>query len=229
MHQPLKYYVYISDTKVEQLYAQIPPSLRKGIATELSVDVKPWGVGIGASIKKEQDLETRYSKLKGVVRYLEKHMSDDIGWIDAPRAYFKGSLPMFWAPLPTRDNTKVVYFGGSTGQTLLGLGGSAYHVIGKKGDASIGEPSSDLPSLVAVLTKELQLQPHSSNLDYFYDEDAALNAIEVMAQNVRGTAQNLEFLAKKLVYDPSSTAHGRIRPRSKYVLFGTPIYVAYAE
>jgi hypothetical protein len=136
---------------------------------------------------------------------------------------------MFWGKIPTRDNTILVFFAGATEQTLLALGGSAYHVLGKVGDATIGEPSSDLPSLVDILGEELQLQPRLPDREDFYDEDAALNAIEVMTRRMKGTAQHLEFLAKRLAYDPSSLTHGRTRRRAKHVLFGTPIYVALAE
>lgn len=229
MYPPLKHYVYVSDTKVDMYYAQIPPPLLAGIAAELTVDLKVLGSGVSTTLKKEQAEKTRYDKLQVVVKYLEEHRSSDIGWIDAPLVYFKGTLPMFWGKLPTRDNTKMVFFAGATEQTLLVLGGSAYHVIGKVGDATIGESSSDLPSLVDILGEELQLQPRSLDREDFYDEDAALNAIEVMTRKMKGTAQHLEFLAKRLAYDPSSLTHGRTRRRAKHVLFGTPIYVALAE
>jgi hypothetical protein len=229
MHPSLKHYLYVSDTKVDMYYAQIPQPILAGIAAELTLDLKVLGSGVSTTLKKEQTQETRYSKLQVVVKYLEEHMSSDIGWIDAPLAYFKGTLPMFWGKLPTRNNTKMVFFAAATEQTLLALGGSAYHVTRTIGDATIGEPSSDLPSLVALLAEELKLQPPSPDQEDFYDEDAALNAIEVMTRQMKGTAQHLEFLAKRLAYDPSSLAHGRIRTRAKHVLFGTPIYVALTE
>jgi hypothetical protein len=229
MHSPLKHYVYVSDTKVDMYFAQIPSPVLARIATELTLDLKILGLGVSAALKKEQTQETRYSRLKVVVKYMEENMSADIGWVDDPRAFFTGTLPMYWGLFPTRDKTKVVYFGGSTGQTLLGLGGSAYHVIGETGDATIGEPTSNLPSLVAILGEELQLHPNLPSQENFFDEDEALNAIKVMTRQMRGTAQNLEFLAKKLIYDPKSLAHGRIRPRQKHVLFGTPIYVALVD
>ena len=113
MHQNPKYYIYVSDTKVNQLYDQIPKKLLGKIASELTLDLKPYGVGIGATFKKEQAQETRFSKLKIVIQYLEKFMSEEIGWVDAPGVYFKGTLPMFWGRLPKRENTEAVYFGGS--------------------------------------------------------------------------------------------------------------------
>ena len=154
-------------------------------------------------------------------------MPKDIGSVDAPGVYFKGILPMFWGSLPTWDNTRVVYFGGATQQTLLGLGGSAHHLIGQRGDLKVGEPSSDIPSLVAVLYKELQLK--FPNLEYFFDENATLDVIEVMARQAKGTTQTLEFFAKRLAYDSGKPTPDRINPRQKSALFGTPIYVALAD
>jgi hypothetical protein len=229
MYPPLKHYVYISDTKVDMYYAQIPSPLLESIAAELTIDLKVFGSGVSTTLRRDAQDKTRYDKLQVVIKYLEEHRSSDIGWIDSPLTYFKGVLPLYWGKLPTRDNTKMVFFAGKTEQTLLTLGGSTYHVIGKVSDATIGEPSSDLPSLVDILGEELQLHPRSPNREEFYDEDAALNAIEIMMQQMRGTSQSLEFIAKKLAYDPSSLTHGRRRRRAKHVLFGTPIYVALAE
>jgi Family of unknown function (DUF7019) len=229
MHPPLKHYLYVSDAKVDMYFADIPPGLLEGLAVELALDLKVLGAGVSAMLKPGQIQDSRISRLKVVLKYMEKHMSSKIGQIDAPLEYFRGTLPMFWGKLPTQNNIRTVFFTGSTEQTLLTLGGSAYHVIGKKGDATIGESSSDLPTLIDILAEELQLQPRSLDREDFYDEDAALNAIEVMTRRVKGIPQCLEFLAKKLAYDPSSLTHGRTHRREKHVLFGTPIYVALAE
>lgn len=94
MDSKMKYYLYVSDAKVDMLYSQIDKSLLKKIAVELSINLKPLGAGLGATIKQIQSEETRYSKLRLVVEYVEKHL--DVGWIDGPETYFKGSLPMSW-------------------------------------------------------------------------------------------------------------------------------------
>ncbi|MBO0797078.1 MAG: hypothetical protein J2P36_39875, partial [Ktedonobacteraceae bacterium] len=86
----------------------------------------------------------------------------------------------------------------ATEQTLLALGGSAYHIIGQIGDATIGEPSSDLSSLLKILNEELQFHSRSPDREDFYDKDAALNAIEVMMRRMKGITQPLEFLVKRI-------------------------------
>src|SRR6266852_4520283 len=112
MGQILKSYKYISDTKVDMLYEQIPGGLLEKIAVELNINLKLTVVEAGAAVKRNLPVETRYSRLQVVVKYLEKHQSSDIGTIDAPKAYFKGVLPMHWRliPPPPRDQAKVVYW-----------------------------------------------------------------------------------------------------------------------
>src|SRR5258708_35843682 len=83
----IKHYIYISYTKVDMLYAQINKKWLEKVAVELSIDLKPLGAGLSATFKQKQPEETRYSKLRIVVEYIEKYLS--IGWVDAPGTYFK--------------------------------------------------------------------------------------------------------------------------------------------
>ena len=53
MHPQLKHYVYVSDTKVDMYYAQIPSLLLAGIAAELTIVV--------VSVKSGQVLGRRVS------------------------------------------------------------------------------------------------------------------------------------------------------------------------
>src|SRR5436309_3024639 len=93
----MKYYIYISDTKLDMLYPQIPKALLKRIASELSINLKLLGAEANIVAKNDQSNETRYSKVKIVTEYIEKHL--DVGSIDAPSTYFKGTLPMAWGTL----------------------------------------------------------------------------------------------------------------------------------
>jgi len=88
----MKYYIYISDTKVDMLYPQIPKSLLKKIASSLNIDLKLLGVEVSVSGKSNPSDETRYTKVKIVSEYIEKHI--DVGTIDAPSTYLKGTLSM---------------------------------------------------------------------------------------------------------------------------------------
>src|SRR5258708_39832202 len=127
----MKYYVYISDTKVDMLYPQIPKSLLKKIASNLSIDLKLLGAEVNIGAKGSPSDETRYAKVKIVSEYIEKHL--DVGTVDAPSTYVKGRLSM-------RQGTfkdQAAYFGGETTQTVLALCGSIKHIIGSNMGAEI--------------------------------------------------------------------------------------------
>ncbi len=219
MDTKMKHYIYISDTKVDMLYSQIDNSLLKKIAVELSIDLKPLGAGLGTIIKPNQSEETRYSKLRLVVEYVEKHLN--VGWIDAPETYFKGTLPMGWGLIRilARHNEQqqppfAVYFGGSTDRTTFGMVGSAHHLIGQKNDASKRDialyytPNEMLKALV------METEPPPAD---------ATSIISYANREVRGklmlSSESLEFLAKTYVYEKGSRS----------TLLGSPIYVAFAN
>lgn len=215
----MKHYIYISDTKVDMLYSQIDKGLLKKIAVELSIDLKPLGTGLGAMIKPNQPEETLYSKLRLVVEYVEKHLN--VGWIDAPETYFKGSLPMGWGLLRSvaRHNEQqqppyAVYFGGFTERTIFGMVGSAHHMIGPRNDA----PKSDIllyytpNEMLKAIVMESEPPPSDSTRMISYANRG------VMDQLMR-PSEPLEFLAKTYVYEKGSRS----------ILLGSPIYVAFAN
>lgn len=209
-----KYFIYISEAKIDILYSQIPKSLLENFAIELSIDLKPLGAGVSATVKQNQPEETRFSKLRLVRAYIEKHLR--AGWVDAPEAYFTGSLPMRWGLYPEAA-PRLVYFGGFTNSTILGLGGSPQHVLGNRGATSMDGLS---PSILPALLSALETQPsYSSNPQ----QQGSLQVVEYTTRNLRGPTQNLEFLARTLLRVPKE---GNDR---SYILLGSPIYVALAD
>lgn len=216
----MKFYIYISDAKVDMLYSQIPQGPLKKIATELRIDLNILGAGIGTTLKKEQIEQNRYSRLQVVVKYIEKQKNPKIGTVDAPETFFKGTLPMLWGPL----TEEIVYFAGSTEQTILGLGGSLHHVIGNNGGTTGGVGGSSMPfEMVNALIKGLQ--PQGSYPDEFFDPVLALMTVESLFGERAGTGQQLEFLATKYLSGPSQLA---AQGEPTQVLLGSPIYVALA-
>lgn len=85
-----KFYVYISDSKVEMLYQQIPQEVKSKLAAELKFNLQI----LEATFKQDAPAETRISRLKIVSEYIEKQ--SDIGTLDKPGEYFKGHLAMRW-------------------------------------------------------------------------------------------------------------------------------------
>jgi len=215
----MRYYVYVSDSKVDMLYSQMPRGIRDRIAAELKIDLKV----ISVSVSGKRSEETRYSKLQLVTTFLEKNAS--IGSVHAPEAYFRGRLPMRWGPYGSEDS-EMVYFGAVTSGTVVGLGGSMQHVIGAMGEsvAPTGTPGlSSAPFYItSVLRHELGLTPASVDDDELGLEDTWNSNVLHATRRMRGPLQGLEFLARRLLF-------GRYHDTEIRVLPGTPIYVALAE
>jgi hypothetical protein len=194
-----KYYVYISDNKVNMLYAQVGPGI---VARRDSI-----------------------GKLDAILADLGQ--GGRIGTIDEPKEYFAGTIPMRWGPCafelaPQLTPSPLVYFGGATKRTVVGLGGSAKHVIGEVGSAKPGAHSC-LPYFILQLRKELgeSLPIPSEN------EDQSLMAVYVATMNGKGPSQELEFVAKRLAYGPCPAKFfSSKKPEKEKVLVGTPLYVA---
>ena len=88
----MKFYVYVSDTKVDMLYAQISPRARNSIATQLKIDLKL----LSATFSEEPREATRFSKLQLVTEFIDKH--EKVGTVDEPDHYFKGIMYLRWGP-----------------------------------------------------------------------------------------------------------------------------------
>ena len=217
----LDYYVYVSDAKVEMLFDQIPRSFLSGTAGELKVNL---GI-VTSTLKQDSAGNNRFTKLKTVRSYIEQHF--DVGTIDQPGEYFAGTISMRWGPY--HGGSELVYFGGRTADTILGLGGSAGHVLGARG-ISGAHSHSATPILVSVLCEGLGLQEPDGNKQWAQqigrgrDSNAiALDAVELATTQMQGPEQTFEFLAKKLLF-----GSGRCRG-SRQILLGTPLYVSMVE
>ena len=193
-----KYYVYISDSKVNMLYAQGPVTVAR---------------------------RDSIGKLDAVLADLAR--GSRIGTIDEPKEYFAGTMPMRWGPcafphVSQLTPSPLVYFGGTTETTVVGLGGSAKHVIGEVGSAMAGAHST-LPYFILQLRKELG----ESIPGLLENEDQSLMAVYVATMYGEGPSQELEFVAKRLAYGPCPAKFfSTKKPEKEKVLVGTPLYVA---
>jgi hypothetical protein len=214
----LKYYVYVSRSKVEMLYAQIPLQQRRTLAATLQIDVPQEGHVVPDSESIDAALST---KTKLVVAFLENQ--DLVGTIDEPRPYFKGRLPMRWGTYA--GLREVVYFGGETAKTILGLGGSLKHVVGLPGACSAFSYSAT-PYLVHVLSRELGIseKPWPDLPDSDEGLNArALRAVELATQQCKGPMEEIDFCARTLLRGTTWDGDGR------QVVLGSPIYAALID
>lgn len=202
-----RYYLYISESKVDMLLAQIDPGMSRQRSAETGVNLKVF------SARRTSESPTgaaRTERLQRVVRHLEDH--GDLGSVDDPGQFFWGLLPMRWGPFRSQTSS-LVYFGGTTENTVVGLGGSSHHVLGSPPIAA------DLPGLAGSMTPAMLDEISHGVLDPAEDDDA-LGAVREATLESRGPTQNVEFVAKRLL-------HGVVEGQA--VLLGTPLYVAMVD
>jgi hypothetical protein len=217
-----KHFLYLSPTKIDSIFYQVDQGSLRSIAKKLTIDLKM----VKAEVSSETRTETIYARLKVVLSYLERHSL--VGSIDQPGQYFAGSLPMKWGPYigwrETPEQSKLVYFGGATSETILGLGGSIENVFGNVG-SSVSDSHSSSPSMLRALQKDLGLRlsrevPEDIREE---DEDEALTAVEVASSEMKGPLQQVEFVAKRLLW---GDAKGWWGLQGSKTLLGSPIYAA---
>jgi hypothetical protein len=215
----MRYYVYISDAKVEMLYSQIPPRLLENIAGKLTIDLKLVKTEFSES-PKEKSL---HSKLLIVENYLKD--ADLVGDPASTKGYIAGIKNMRWGSY----ESGLVYFGYDDDVTL-GLGGSRKHVIGSVGD---GNPHSHsaTPFLVDAINEELGRNDQWSAVRGSHNpESMALAGVELATTQMEGVTQKFEFLARTLLRYPSElfeyTWHGK---SGKPIILGTPLFVAHVD
>ena len=230
--QVVKDYVYISARKVEKFYAQIPKPLVSRIVAKLTLDLQPLKLEL-AERPVERNL---YVKLAIVLRQIEKETG--VGTIDKPTKFFAGELPLHWGPYGDYyGKPDLIFFGGFTRSTVLGLGGSLEHVIGAKPKAKM-DSRSDTPWLVDALLRHergRRLWPNAQNSRFRQlDREMHLQAVEVAVRETekrRKLAERMEFVAVRLAKDRVTGEWNqpwakKEHKTQKWVLLGSPIYVA---
>ncbi|MBU2666208.1 hypothetical protein KOI35_22155 [Actinoplanes bogorensis] len=200
-----RYFVYISDAKVEMLLQQIKPEALRKRTSEVGLGLKFLTAKRGAETLAGAE---RTARLDQVVRYLNDY--GDLGTVEEPGQFFGGLMPLRWGPTVGADGFPMVYFGGRAGKTVLGLGGSRAHVFGtppgpEPQPLPIGR--SMLPSLLDGITR--------------VDGIEAPAAVRETTDALRGPEQTMEFVAKRLLDEPG--------PDGERVLLGSPLYVALVD
>lgn len=222
-----RYYLYISDSKVDMLLGQIDPAFKDRRTSEFSMSLRLFG----ARRSTESSVgDERTARLERVVRHLEEH--GVLGAVDEPEQFFWGLMPMRWGPFAGDPRSSLIYFGGRSEGTIVGLGGSSGHMLG-----SASQPDRLLsPSLMPSLLRGLSADPEIAALfdDRAEGADAheadrnALRAVHLANTLLSGPLQNAEFVAKRLLHGPSPYPEHDPRDGMS-VLLGSPLYVALVD
>jgi len=237
---PLRYFLYISDTKLEMLFEQIDPALRRTISAEATIDLKLASLTLRQA---DPPPAARTAKLRMVERYIDTHHR--VGTIGAPgHDYFRGSMPMQWGWLAdggyhdmSISGLDTVFFRGERASYVVVLAGSRRHVLGEQPAAEDSRlfAHSATPNIFAVIGEHISRSPGLSQ--HWRDQwEVPVDPPEVGLRDaaqleLRGPSQNLEFLALTLIQDDGVPIHIGGWPETTeqvHAVLGTPLYVAVA-
>lgn len=226
----LRFFIYISDAKVSMLYDQLAGATKTSVSIRSKLRL---AIAEVERTRLTEPSETLFAKLDAAVVALRSQ--EQIGNIDEPGTYFEGEFPMRWGLYQDHGRpdgeAPLVYFGGETESTVLGLGGSARHVIGFSGATSTGSRSAT-PYLVAQLLDGLGADPTGWNSWRSSKEHSGVSEVfEAIAwanHNLKGPTQTLKFVAKTLAVGAARsnvTESGEL----KKCILGSPIFVEFAR
>ncbi|MGW1254773.1 DUF7019 family protein [Streptomyces sp. NPDC002513] len=246
---PLRYFVYVSDSKLDMLYEQIDPALRRRVSAEARVDLKLASVTLKQA---EAPEASRMAKLRLVEHYIDTH--HQIGTIQAPgQSFFRGSMPMQWGWLAIQDyrinpvtegdvtrytTPSTAFFKGRLGSDLVVLAGSQHHVMGARPTETHGLYAfSSTPSIMAVIGEHIssltELDEYwryvqgRRRMDHPTVAEAREHGLEAAAMvDLSGPAQHVEFLAVPLL-EGNIRVWGEGEREPAHAVLATPIYVAH--
>lgn len=219
------YPTFLSEQTIHPLLKQIPRNEAKFIAAELGID--PQLLSSKGALAPNDKKQALFAQAFAVATYLEKHHPDQIGTIDGPRRYVRGTLTMFSHMLYNRaDKPGFAYFGGTTPHTILGLSGPSNAIcvptqteIANKNGSRL---ASTLPFLLEVCASDLEI--HATR---FYMDDPAIN-LSLAFYSMRALSDNgqpairYSFFAK--VKLDSAYVKADLQP-SKHILLASPLYI----
>jgi len=195
----LKFYLYISNAKLEMLYGQFHNAAK--LTRKMSASAK--ALGLSAQIESStEEAFTQDEKLKSVIAELKTQ--GKVGSPANPNEYIQGTMRMRWGLFDdcrTRQENEppLVFFGGVDKDIplIVGLGGSTKHVVGHEG-ASSTYSRSCTPTLVKWLQEGLSCDRPPEIPLWFgkrEEESEVFSSIACAIHYLRPPTQDLEFFA----------------------------------
>ena len=205
----IHYYKYISDSKIDMLFNQIPDKDIDELSEGLEFDFKILKYKMDA--KKVNQKASREYKTQVVENFINTKLIDEVGSIDQPKKWIRGKLNMRWG-----IESQGVWFCVKKGRHILFLGGSEKHLIGRNSEDSYHV--SDFPEILNMIVNKT-----TEKEDSVFDPDNlsfGLGAIVDFSEgNWGGIDQEFDFLARNL-FGPINTSNG-----VHSITIGSPIFV----
>jgi len=202
----MEYYLYISESKVNMLFPQIPEAAKGKLGAEVGVNV---GV-LKATVKAEKESQSKDNlivHLQAVVDYLKK--SEEPGSVDKPKSWIEDTLSA--RVIYLAENNQVVFFiGTSPGGTRFALGGSAANLLSHQKPEQVQIGWSFLPDLIQSLRAMVSVS-----------EEKRLSQ-ESIERFLSGTAESNEFECDGPF---ESSAGSLVRDNHENQVFGEEAFV----
>jgi hypothetical protein len=237
-----KYYIYVSETKVDMLVPQIPVSRLRSLEAEIKVNAGAFAVGV------KKPASAPSPELTAKTRVISEYLERQDGWVGTvanPLRYVKGVASLQYGRIGADYGTGIAFFGGEVDGVKLGLIGSAESLIGVA-DSEATNHSLDYYRL-RFLDSVTEQEPSDPDPDY---EDAVYrDFLNSLPEDVTDPPDRAAFFADKRrregqIYEdaveqalrPGVLPHqNRLEFLAKNVfekeglLVATPIYVAFAD
>ncbi len=242
----MKYYVYVSDSKVDMLIPQMADDRKKKIAIDFKIDLKL----LSASWKSEKEaVNERIQRLEAVSSFIRNW--GNIGTTDNPDEWVEGTLLMSWLVVPESNLVYLTTTKSSRSKTIVGLGGSAKHIVGNSAPPLSPASRSMLWEIMRELNRHFGNISEGKSEDFRNPDSQTLQLVRDVSEEVESLGslfarfghddsqtnmqtyppvqQKVEFLAKRLFYDKVNPSRRSGKKIKQPVLIATPIYIALAE
>lgn len=212
----MRYYIYVSETKVDMLFPQIPSKVLKGLAAELKIDLGVVSTTLRAG--GSTDPKSLFAKAELVSKYICSN--EPVGTIEAPKRFFTGTHPMKWGVLSDYASS-LAFFGGTIDNRHVALIGSRRSLVGKPPSSADDKAwySVDYYTLKYLNQDLEQLETHDTEAK-LSDLPHDFRAFAASVAQVPERQHTLNFLAKR-VY--TTDYHGMT------IIVGPPIYVSLED
>jgi len=230
----MRYYIYISDAKIEMLLPQVPDAFQQKIAAEIGFDIK---LLKGKLATERSTLDNRIARLEVIERHLTSQ--EKVGSVEKRVSWIHGEV---LARTVTLGKGGVLFIS-HTPKLVLGLAGSVHHILGGVRPEAVTLPLSFLPRIIdelddlfesrferypSLILEDLPerraqgiLSPSSVSQGFGAWNEILLDAWRL----AKGPDQRIQFLAKRLA---SEVEHENEDYESATTL-ATPLYVALSD
>jgi hypothetical protein len=234
----MKYYLYISDSKIEMLFQQIQVAHSETREASLGFDLKL----LKGNIKDSRGLpKNQFVKLSKTLNALQDR--ELIGGLDSDKEYISATLMMRWGAYGSRLgalDSPITFWGHSSFKwpfagLALALAGSSYHLLGEQRGSQVHSHSLTahmvkwfLENLDEPFKKgDFKKFERAHDIDRPLDDYDIANGAWLAATQISGQSAMYEFVAK--VLHRSEWSEGFRSTQTTKIILATPLYVTLVE